>query len=63
MGPDNCGGTFNLGKDNAVSSITGSMVVDNNGADELIFNAQFSPDIDSTEDLLSRMEQLRMMAR
>jgi hypothetical protein len=38
------------------------MVVDN-GAQELIFNAQFSPDIDSTEDLLSRMEQLRMRAR
>jgi probable F420-dependent oxidoreductase len=33
------------------------------GADELIFNALFSPDIDSTEDLLSRMEQLWTLAR
>jgi probable F420-dependent oxidoreductase len=33
------------------------------GADELIFNALFSPDIGSTEDLLSRMEQLWTMAR
>jgi probable F420-dependent oxidoreductase len=33
------------------------------GADELIFNALFSPDIDSTEDLLSRMEGLHAMAR
>ena len=33
------------------------------GADELIFNALFSPDIGSTEDLLSRMEQLQTMAR
>ena len=33
------------------------------GAEELIFNALFSPDVDSTEDLLSRMEQLRAMAR
>ena len=33
------------------------------GADELIFNALFSPDIGSTEDLLSRMEQLRTMVR
>ncbi len=33
------------------------------GADELIFNALFSPDVSSTEDLLSRMEQLRTMAR
>ncbi len=33
------------------------------GAEELIFNALFSPDIGSTEDLLSRMEQLRKMAR
>jgi probable F420-dependent oxidoreductase len=33
------------------------------GADELIFNALFSPDVDSTEDLLSHMEQLRAMAQ
>jgi probable F420-dependent oxidoreductase len=33
------------------------------GAEELIFNALFSPDIDSTEDVLSRMEQLWTMAR
>ena len=33
------------------------------GADELIFNALFSPDIGSTEDLLSRMEQLQTMTR
>jgi hypothetical protein len=33
------------------------------GTDELIFNALFSPDICSTEDLLARMEQLHMMAR
>ncbi len=33
------------------------------GADELIFNALFSPDLNSTEDLLSRMEQLWTMAR
>ena len=33
------------------------------GADEIIFNALFSPDIGSTEDLLSRMEQLWTMAR
>ena len=33
------------------------------GAEELIFNALFSPDVDSTEDLLLRMEQLRTMAR
>ncbi len=33
------------------------------GAEELIFNALFSPDIGSTEDLLSRMEQLWTMAR
>ncbi len=33
------------------------------GADELIFNALFSPDVDSTEDLVSRMEQLWTMAQ
>ena len=33
------------------------------GADEIIFNALFSPDIGSTEDLLSHMEQLHAMAR
>lgn len=33
------------------------------GADELVFNALFSPDISSTGDLISRMEQLRAMAR
>jgi probable F420-dependent oxidoreductase len=33
------------------------------GADEIIFNALFSPDVASTEDLLARMEQLRAMAR
>lgn len=33
------------------------------GAEELIFNALFSPDIESTEDLLSHMEQLQTMAR
>jgi probable F420-dependent oxidoreductase len=33
------------------------------GADELIFNPLFSPDIGSTEDLLSRMEQLWTMTR
>ena len=33
------------------------------GADELIFNALFSPDIGSTDDLLSRVEQLWTMAR
>ena len=33
------------------------------GAEELIFNALFSPDIGSTEDLLSRMEQLWTMTR
>ncbi|MDP8951797.1 MAG: TIGR03619 family F420-dependent LLM class oxidoreductase [Actinomycetota bacterium] len=33
------------------------------GAEEIIFNALFSPDVDSTEVLLSRMEQLRTMAR
>lgn len=33
------------------------------GAEGLIFNALFSPDIASTEDLLSRMEQLQTMAR
>jgi hypothetical protein len=33
------------------------------GTDELIFNALFSPDICSTEDLLACMEQLQMMAR
>ena len=32
------------------------------GAEELIFNALFSPDISSTEDLLSHMEQLQAMA-
>ena len=32
------------------------------GADELIFNALFSPDVESTEDLLSHMKQLRTMA-
>jgi probable F420-dependent oxidoreductase len=33
------------------------------GAEELIFNALFSPDIGSIEDLLSHMEQLQAMAR
>ena len=33
------------------------------GAEEIIFNALFSPDVDSTEDLLLHMEQLRTMAR
>jgi alkanesulfonate monooxygenase SsuD/methylene tetrahydromethanopterin reductase-like flavin-dependent oxidoreductase (luciferase family) len=33
------------------------------GTEELIFNAQFSPDINSAEDLLSRMKQLRTMAQ
>ena len=33
------------------------------GAEELIFNALFSPDVDSSEDLLLRMEQLRTMAQ
>jgi probable F420-dependent oxidoreductase len=33
------------------------------GAEELIFNTTFSPDIDSIEDLLSRMEQLWTMAQ
>ena len=33
------------------------------GAEELIFNALFSPDIGSIEDLLSRMEQLWTMTR
>ncbi len=33
------------------------------GADELIFNALFSSDIGSTEDLLSRMEELWTMTR
>ena len=33
------------------------------GADEIIFNALFSPDVESTEDLLSHMEQLWTMAR
>jgi probable F420-dependent oxidoreductase len=33
------------------------------GADELIFNALFSPDISSTDDLLSRMELLHAMAQ
>ena len=33
------------------------------GAHELIFNALFSPDLDSTEDLLSLMKQLRTMAQ
>jgi probable F420-dependent oxidoreductase len=33
------------------------------GAEELIFNALFSPDIDSTEDLLSHMQELQAMAR
>jgi hypothetical protein len=33
------------------------------GADEIIFNALFSPDVASTEDVLSRMEQLWTMAR
>lgn len=33
------------------------------GAEELILNALFSPDVGSTEDLLSRMEQLQAMAR
>ncbi|MDQ4128658.1 MAG: TIGR03619 family F420-dependent LLM class oxidoreductase [Actinomycetota bacterium] len=33
------------------------------GAEELIFNALFSPDIGSTDDLLSRMERLWTMAR
>jgi probable F420-dependent oxidoreductase len=33
------------------------------GADEIIFNVVFSPDVASTEDVLSRMEQLWTMAR
>ncbi len=33
------------------------------GAEEIIFNAIFSPDVGSTDDLLSRMEHLRTMAR
>ena len=33
------------------------------GADKLIFNVLFSPDVGSTEDLLSHMEQLQAMAR
>ncbi|MDP8973900.1 MAG: TIGR03619 family F420-dependent LLM class oxidoreductase [Actinomycetota bacterium] len=33
------------------------------GAQEIVFNVIFSPDVGSTEDLLSRMEQLRKMAR
>ena len=33
------------------------------GAEELIFNALLAPDIGSTDDLLSRMEQLWVMAR
>lgn len=33
------------------------------GADEVIFNVLFSPDVASTEDVLSRMEQLWTMAR
>jgi len=33
------------------------------GAAELIFNALFSPGLDSVDDLLSCMEQLRTMAR
>jgi probable F420-dependent oxidoreductase len=33
------------------------------GADETIFNVLFSPDVASTEDVLSRMEQLWTMAR
>jgi probable F420-dependent oxidoreductase len=33
------------------------------GAEEIIFNVLFSPDVDSTEYLLSRMEQLQTMAR
>ncbi len=33
------------------------------GAQEIVFNVLFSPDIGSTQDLLSRMEQLRTMAR
>ena len=33
------------------------------GAQEIVFNVLFSPDIGSTKDLLSRMEQLRTMAR
>jgi len=33
------------------------------GAQEIVFNVIFSPDMGSTEDLLSRMEQLRTMAR
>jgi probable F420-dependent oxidoreductase len=33
------------------------------GAEEIIFNVVFSPDIGSTEDMLSRMEQLRAMAQ
>ena len=33
------------------------------GAEELIFNALFSPDIGSIEDLLSHMEQLQAMAQ
>ena len=33
------------------------------GAEEIIFNALFSPDVRSTEDLLLHMEQLRTMAQ
>jgi probable F420-dependent oxidoreductase len=33
------------------------------GTDEIIFNALFSPDVGSTEDVLSHMEQLWTMAR
>ena len=33
------------------------------GAEEIIFNALFSPDVGSTEDLLLHMEQLRTMAQ
>jgi len=33
------------------------------GAEELIFNAQFSPDVDSADGLLSHMEQLWTMTR
>jgi probable F420-dependent oxidoreductase len=33
------------------------------GAEEIIFNALFSPDVDSTEDLLLHMKQLQTMAR
>jgi probable F420-dependent oxidoreductase len=33
------------------------------GADELIFDALLSPDVESTEDLLSHMKQLRTMAK